>query len=264
MSEPLWALAAGCVPDALPWDIPKIASAAGFLSSGMWVDPETTWNHDAIRKTKLALSQTGIKLIDVEVVWLRHGDRATDTHKLILDVGIELGARNVLVVTSHQDYAASLAQFRDLCERAGTEIRICLEFGEFTNIKSLVEARKFLSDISHPAAGILIDLMHINRSGDDLPDLASAIFPYIQGCDFWQSSANMKGDDYIEAAVDNRCCLGEGEARLEDIIKVCRSKKDISLEIRSLALREKFPDPWERAKVIFDDCNRQNFLSMKV
>ncbi|MGV0033403.1 MAG: hypothetical protein ACNYPE_00020 [Candidatus Azotimanducaceae bacterium WSBS_2022_MAG_OTU7] len=41
-TEPMWALAAGCVPDAMPWDIPRIAQKAGFLSSGMWVEPETT------------------------------------------------------------------------------------------------------------------------------------------------------------------------------------------------------------------------------
>ena len=53
MTTPLWALAAGCVPDAAPCDIPRIAAAAGFRSSGMWVDPKTTWGRDALAKTQL-------------------------------------------------------------------------------------------------------------------------------------------------------------------------------------------------------------------
>ena len=123
----------------------------------------------------------------------------------------------------------------------------------------LKEAQKFIETVDHPAAGILIDLMHLNRSGDDLPDLNNPIFPYVQGCDFWQSSANMTGLSYTEAALDSRCSLGEGEARTEDITKVCRSDKDVSLEIRSKSLRKRFPDPYLRAETIFNSCNRSDF-----
>ena len=52
MAKPLWALASGCVPDALPWDIPLIARSGGFSSSGMWVDPETSWDRTALKKNK--------------------------------------------------------------------------------------------------------------------------------------------------------------------------------------------------------------------
>ena len=31
MTEPLWALAAGCVPDVMPWEIPLIAKKGGFI-----------------------------------------------------------------------------------------------------------------------------------------------------------------------------------------------------------------------------------------
>ena len=259
MTNPLWAMAAGCVPDASPWDIPRIASSAGFQSSGMWVDPAKTWDLDALRKTKLSLSDTGIQLIDVEVGRLNNTESANDTHKLIVEVGLELGARNVLIISNHKNYGASISQFRNICELAGKEIRICLEFGEFTKIKSLKAARTFIDAVDHPTAGILIDIMHINRSGDDFPDLNTSLFPYIQGCDFWQSSSNMTGKDYIEAALDARCCLGEGEARAEDITKLCRSDKDVSLEIRSSSLRKLFPDPFERAKTIFERCKRNQF-----
>ncbi len=50
-------MAAGCVPDALPWDIPLIANQAGFQSSGMWVDANTTWDKNALNKTKDSLKK---------------------------------------------------------------------------------------------------------------------------------------------------------------------------------------------------------------
>ncbi|MDG1926086.1 MAG: TIM barrel protein, partial [Pseudomonadales bacterium] len=250
MTPPLWALAAGCVPDAAPWDIPRIAAGAGFHSSGMWVDPKTTWGSDALAKTQQALTETNIALVDVEVAWLEKNSRATDIQKLIVDVGLALGARNLLVVSRHEDYNASIDQFRDLCERAGGGLRVCLEFGEFTQIKSLQAANAFIDAVDHPSAGILIDLMHIARSKEALPDLTASRFPYVQACDFLQSSTDMTGRDYIQAAVDDRYCLGEGEAEASRIDTVRQSDLDISLEIRSRALRETFPDPVQRAQAI--------------
>ncbi len=260
MAEPYWALAAGCAPDALPWEIPAIAHAAGFESCGMWIDPNTTWKDGALAKTHQALAATGVNLIDVEALWLAGGANATDTHKLTVEAGLNLGARNVLVVSVHDDHQAALAQFRELCELAGNGIRVNLEFGEFTNIKSLTAALEFIAEVDHPAAGVLIDLMHLNRCGEPLPSLDAAAFSYVQACDFFQASATMTGDAYIEAAVDARYPLGEGEARKSDIQAVCRSSLDVSLEIRSKPLRDAYPDPVERAAQIFARCKRAAFL----
>jgi len=257
---PFWAMAAGCVPDALPWDIPLIAHQAGFGSSGMWVDTNTTWDKDALIKTKDSLKKTETQLIDVEVTWLENAENLNDSQKLIIDVGLELSAKNILVVNRHNDYDKALNQFYKMCEYADNNIRVCLEFGEFTAIKSLENAIDFVNKINHPVAGILIDLMHINRSKEKIPDLSNPIFSYIQGCDFYQSSKKLTGDNYIMAAIDDRCCLGHGEAKKEEIIKMCKSDLDVSLEIRSKDLRDKFPDPYERASYIFKNCIREDYL----
>jgi sugar phosphate isomerase/epimerase len=257
MEAPFWALASGCIPDADPWDIPQIAHAAGFKSCGMWVDPETKWQGDALQKTATALYQTGIKLIDVEAVWLQPG--VERTQEQVVEAGIALGARNVLVVSRHDDETAAINQFRALCDLAGDDIRIVLEFGEFTQVKNLGAAQSFIQGVDHPAAGILIDLMHINRSGDPLPDLDNPLYPYIQACDFWQNSGQMSGRDYIEAAVDSRCPIGEGEASRDHLTAVCSSALDVSLEIRSKALRDQYPNPYARARQIFERNQRAEF-----
>ncbi|MBT4160739.1 MAG: TIM barrel protein, partial [Gammaproteobacteria bacterium] len=217
----------------------------------------------ALEKTRNSLDDTGVGLIDVEALWLQGDDRASDEQKLLVDVGISLGARNVLAVSRHDDYEASLSQFRELCEMAGQDIRINLEFGEFSSIRSLASALDFIAAVDHPAAGVLVDLMHINRSGEALPDFNSAVYSYVQVCDFLQSSKTLTGMDYIEAAVDHRCSLGEGEAADTDIESACRADMDVSLEIRSRALRENFPDPYERAAQIFKRCQRDQWCSMQ-
>ncbi len=251
----LWALAAGCVPDAAPWDIPRIAAQAGFTSSGMWVDPATTWGPDALIKTKRAIAETGIKLLDVEVIWLEQGPAPTTTQRQIVDVGLSLKAKNVLVVSRQPDEARAVKQFRSLCKQAGDDIRIVLEFGEFTEVKSLAHARRFIDQVNHPAAGILVDLMHLNRSGESLPELTDKLFPYVQACDFEGSSRLLHGMDYIVAAVDGRCPLGEGDADPAALQSIRQAVIDVSLEIRSKELRTHYPDPFERAGQIFQRCS---------
>ena len=143
------AMAAGCVPDALPWDIPLIAHQAGFQSSGMWLDTNTTWDNNALSKTKESLEKTKIQLIDIEVTWLENDDILSDNHKLIIDVGLELSAKNILVVNRHDDHDKALSQFYKMCEYAKENIRVCLEFGEFTNTKSLDSAINFITAVSY-------------------------------------------------------------------------------------------------------------------
>ena len=251
MRKRLWAMAAGCVPDVPPWEIPLVAQSGGFDSCGMWVDPETEWDASALRKTHQALSVTGMDLIDVEPVWLEKPEIIQST---IVAAGIELGARNVLVVSREPDREKAQDRFQRLCEFGGTEIRLMLEFGVFTEVKSLREALMFVREVGHPSGGVLIDQMHLNRSGEKLPDLNDPMFSYVQACDYHASSVAKDGTDYIVAAVDERCPLGEGDASPVVTKTIRDSEVDVSLEIRSKTLRDEFPDPRERAKQIFERC----------
>ena len=251
MLERLWAMAAGCVPDAYPWEIPHIARAGGFDSCGMWVDPEAGWDSVALAKTRRSLASSGVKLLDVEPLWL---EKSKSFQMTVVSAGIELGARNVLVVSREPDMRRAQERFQVLCDFAGTEIRIVLEFGVFTEVKSLGDALIFIREVGHASAGVLIDQMHLNRSGERLPDLNDPLFPYVQACDFPASSASKEGSDYIIAALDERCPLGEGDASLADSEVIRNGEIDVSLEIRSKALRDEFPDAKERARQIFERC----------
>jgi hypothetical protein len=41
---------------------------------------------------------------------------------------------------------------------------------------------------------------------------------------------------------------------------MCQSDKDVSLEIRSINLRQRYPNPFKRAEAIFEGCNKGLFL----
>ena len=48
--------------------------------------------------------------------------------------------------------------------------------------------------------------------------------------------------------------MGEGDASLADSEVIRNGEIDVSLEIRSKALRDEFPDAKERARQIFERC----------
>ena len=65
--------AAGIVPGAGPVETIHAAAAGGFDMTGLWVEPEQ-WTPALLRETKAALAETGLPLLDVEVIWIKPGD----------------------------------------------------------------------------------------------------------------------------------------------------------------------------------------------
>lgn len=260
---PLWALASGCIPEVRPQDMPAIVGEAGFNSCGLWIDPDTSWNSSALRQTRQAIANSGISVLDVEVVWIADGVKPTDKHLSIIEAGAELDARNVLIITRHKDEQAAVDIFSMLseaCAKAG--LNAALEFGEFSQVKTLPHALDFISKVNQPSAKILIDTMHLHRSLSESPTdamelikkHASEMFPYVQLCDVPDEIASLRGDAYLRAALDDRSCLGEGDLDIGSVQSALPPGIDVSLEIRSKAMRDYFPDPLERAKTIYKRC----------
>ena len=78
------------------------------------------------------LRDSGVELLDVEVVWIKPGPANAD-HLRIVDIGAELGARNVLCVSSDPDPGAAEDKLNQIIEHGSKRgIRINLEFGLFT------------------------------------------------------------------------------------------------------------------------------------
>jgi len=244
-------LASGVVPEFGPLETISAAASGGFDAVGLWIEPPA-WTPQLTQEVKSRLSGSGLELLDVEVVWLKPGpaDRA---HFRCLDIGMELGAKNVLVVSSDPDMGANAAKLRELCvhaEPAG--MRVSLEFGLFTEIKTIGQALAVIGAADHPAAALLIDPLHLARSGgtpDDVAGVAATLLPYAQFCDAsatGPSAADPAG--IIREAVDERLQTGDGALPLQALLRALPRGIPLSIELRSRALREGWPDPAERAR----------------
>lgn len=252
-------LASGVVPEFGPVETISAAQFGGFDQVGLWVDPET-WTDTQTREARAALADTGLPLLDVEVIWIQPGSDMV-LHKKVIDVGAELGAQNVLCVSSEPDMGASAARLHELCVHAeGSGMRVALEFGIFTEVKNLAMALAVLDQVGHPLRALLIDPIHVDRSLTPPADLAKVpreLLPYAQFCD-----APAKRPDpadfaaIIEDAIDLREQCGEGALPLAEMYQGLPAGIPLSIELRSKALRDGFPDAGERARAVAEATRR--------
>ena len=257
-------LAAGALPEFPPDQIVAAASEAGFSASGIWCDTKT-WTAATTRAVARRLRDGGLIPLDIEVVWMGPGRQVTDDALRLIDIGGELGAQNVLIVSANPDPSETTQQFAVLCERAQSAgMRAVLEFLMIAQVRTLAQALEIVTNVGHPAAGLLIDALHLARCGalpEDVARIPRALLPYAQLCD---GAATLHAPDfraYLADAMDGRLAPGEGELPLRELLRALPETVSLSLEVRSKRHRERFPDPVERARAILRATER--FLSVE-
>jgi sugar phosphate isomerase/epimerase len=243
------AMASGIMPEATPVQLVECAAWAGFDYGGMWVEP-ADWTPGTTRSVRRALTATGLPLLDVEVVWIKPGP-PDPHHRRIVDIGMELGAHNVLCVSSDPDPGATRDKLAALMDHARGDIRINLEFGLFTEVKTIQQASAILGEIGSPAGGLLIDALHWTRSGGTLADVQAVPvewLSYCQLCDAPMPGADPTDPDAILIeAIDGRVPLGQGQLSIGGLLDAMPDGLPVAVEERSRLLRETFPDLKSRA-----------------
>lgn len=245
-------LAAGSLAEYQPEQVARAAGQSGFNHVGLTIEPEN-WDASALARTKAAIAEYGLSVLDVEVVWIPEGGKLNDDHRLIIDAGLSLGAANILVVSAEPDPDKTAEALHKLCTWAAPgNMRVALEFLMITAVQSMDSALDIIRRTDHPSAAVLIDTIHLCRAGHAAVDLAKVdpmLLPYTQICDGNQHCETSFAA-YLEDAVDLRSCPGEGELPVADVIMALPDQIPLSLEIRSKAYRDRYPDATERAAAI--------------
>jgi sugar phosphate isomerase/epimerase len=252
-------LAAGVLPECPPERIVQAAIDTGYPAAGIWVDADT-WTDTTTRVISAMLDNSGIIALDAEVIWIQAGTTPNDAARKVIDVAGELGARNVLIVSANDSLDETKTQFGALCELAhGVGARAVLEFLMIGKVKTLDQALEVVTDVAHPAGGILIDALHLARCGKlpaDVARIDPSLLPYAQLCDGPASARDTSFEGYLEDALDARSAPGEGELPLDALVCALPPDTPMSLEVRSKHYRETYPDPVERARALLDATQR--------
>ena len=148
----LISLAAGVIPELMtnPAQFVTVTAAAGWKATGVWFDQES-WSSTTSREVKRRIDDNGIDAVDMEVIRL---GKNIDKGKALIEAACEVGAKNILVVSSLHSFEETADQLSHLCSLAEAgDIVICLEFMKFTSVKSLSDAldiiKLFFVDIAY-------------------------------------------------------------------------------------------------------------------
>lgn len=183
------------------------------------------------RDTVRALADNGLSLSLGEGFLVMPG-KAVEDLGADLDLAVELGAPLVNCCVLAPDMAFAVDQFGQFAAMAAERgLQVTVEFlAGMMAIGDLATAAALVREVANPAAGLLIDAMHLYRSGASHVDLAAlepGMVRYAQVCDVPMASTF---ENYGEEASYERGAPGEGELPLVDFVKALPAGVPIGLE----------------------------------
>jgi len=221
-----------------PADLVRAAATAGYDSVGLrlvptsdGIDHGVLGNAPRMAELRRLLDDTGVGLLDVEVVRLKPG--GPGEIRPLLEAGAELGARHVICTMEDPEPERQVevfASFDALASEYG--LRANLEYMVFSAVPTLRAAHDLVTRAGVSAA-ILVDPLHHERGGGvpaDVEGLPMSLLPYLQLCD---ASPAGRAADAVAArteAVLGRLLPGDGALPLRELIALMDPTTGISVE----------------------------------
>jgi sugar phosphate isomerase/epimerase len=169
------------------------------------------------RQMAAALNDRGVSISLAEGFVVVPGADLTD-EQASLDVMWELGASRANAVTLDPDRGRSFDQFAAFAEAAAERgMQTTLEFAKSLALSDLDSALAAVRYVGRTDFRLLIDTMHLVRSGSTAEDLAAvdtSLFGYVQLSD---TTLHQRGPAYRDDSSD-RSVPGEGELPLAEIM----------------------------------------------
>jgi len=188
-------------------------------------------NARLIGEIERRLDSTGVRILDIEAVWLMPHTDVT-VLKPALELGARLGAKYLLAVGNDPDWARQRDNFALLCDLArDAGLGIALELMSYVELRTLAQARQLLDQVRRPNAGLLIDALHFYRSGAHPRDLAGIdpnLFPYIHLCDAYAAAPDAAG--LRAEGRGGRFYPGEGELPLAEFLRAFPDNIPVAIE----------------------------------
>ena len=245
----LISIAAGVSPELEndPCTFVEVAAKAGWEGTGVWFDP-STWTDRTTSDVRKRVDDAGLTVVDMEVI--RMGPKG-DCGERLIEAASVIGARNILTISNFDSIEATAERLNELCELARpSNIRVCIEFMKFTSVRSLADALMVIELVEEENVGILVDLIHVFRSGtsyEEIRSVNSSVFPYAQWCDASLEPIGWSTKELIRDAVDDREIPGGGALPVAEFETLFTTSVPFSIEVRSKKLRDGFPDFVDRA-----------------
>lgn len=244
------------VIDADPLQLIDAAAAGGFDSIGLRiVAPMPTdrivpviGDETLIRKIESKLRDSSIDILDIEAIWLGP-DSDANSYGPAFETGARLGAKHVLVVGNDPDEARVTDNIARLCTLAAPfGLKVMLEFIPYCHTRTVEAAHRVVSRAAQPNAGVLVDALHLSRSGGspaDVRRLDPAWLSYCQICD--ARPARPPQNELRAEAREGRLFPGEGALPLSELLDAL--PEGIALGVEAPCMQYANLSPVERGRL---------------
>ncbi len=193
--------------------------------------------------------QQGLNHIEVELAtnWWLDDSEWRDTWDLLIRAATHLNAKLIKIGTAFgepvADFSHMVAPFRRLAQEAEQiGAKVALEPLPFALIGSMPQGADLVSEVDHPAAGLLVDYWHIFRANTTLEEMEQRVpVEHIFGIELNDALDEIVGT-LFEDTRDNRKLLGEGDQDVIGFIKTIKRmgyQGDWGVEILSAEHRAK-------------------------
>jgi sugar phosphate isomerase/epimerase len=224
-----------------PPELAREAASAGFGAIGLRVHPAMaggiaypirtgSW---AQRELRTILASQGVRLNEIEFIQLTPGLDIASFAPL-LEAGAELGASAVTVSGDDPDHLRLTASFAALCDLAGIfGLRVDLEFMRWRVVGTLAQAEAVVRGADRPNGAILVDALHLSRSGGAPGDLAAVPRRFLRAAQLCDAAPTqpVSDADAVAEAREGRLPPGEGALSLAALVQALPADAALSVEL---------------------------------
>lgn len=241
----LISLAALTVLDAGPVRQVRAAAAAGYDAVGLRLQPlldtDPTIIGDSAAQDALiaALQETGLAVTEIGVFPIKP---AMNVEALapVLGFSHKIGARYITCPVEDFDSRSRIDSFSRLCDLAETcGLEALIEFNPYSACRSLSEALAMVEESGRDNAKLLIDVLHLSRSGGKPSDLLAidpALIALVHLCDAPLAPQQaLSVDEMRKESRTARRYPGEGALWLDELLDILSPSTPLSVEAPSAA-----------------------------
>ena len=236
-------LAALTILDAGPAGQIRAAADAGWRSVGLRLmpllasDAQVVGDRRAESEIESLLAATAMSVLEVGVLPIK-AEMDWPTISAVVEFSARIGACFLVCPIEDFDVSRRLATFSRLCDLAlPLGLRVLVEFNPYSGCKTMAEAVEIVRRSHRANAGLVIDALHLSRSGGHPGDVANvdpSLLDLVHLCDApLPPSGSRTFDELRSESRTARLLPGEGALWLDDLLQAIAPQTRLSVEAPS-------------------------------
>ncbi|MBA1157051.1 sugar phosphate isomerase/epimerase family protein [Microvirga mediterraneensis] len=232
--------------DVAPLDLVPLAATIGYKAVGLRLYPAFPGapfyalpaGSDVSREMCRRLDGEGVHVYDIEFVPITE-DFVPASLTETLEAAGALGAKRLSVCGDDPDRARLIANFAGLCDLADQfGMGVDLEVMPWRQVGTIHDAAAVVRDAGRRNGGLLVDALHLSRSGGDPADVSALPPEFIMSAQLCDAPAirPTSTEAIVQEARAGRLPPGQGDLPLSRLIAELPDHTTLSVEVPNAGL----------------------------